>query len=191
MISPSPGMNSPAETMTTSSLRSRGAGTSSVSDAETMRCAIVSVFALRRLSACALPRPSAIASAKFANNTVNQSQSVICNSNPVFVTPGSGAMIPRISCNEVRTLPTSTTNMTGLPIIFFGLSFLNESRTARLTICAFQIACFLVVVIVFSLRAPSKCLSGVHQQMLDDWTKAEGRKESQRSYNQDHANQQH
>src|SRR5215203_1782759 len=152
---------------------------------------MVSVFALRKLSACALPRPSAIASAKFANNTVNQSQSVICNSNPVFVTSGTGAMIPRISCNEVKTLPTSTTSITGLPIIFFGLSFLNESTTARLTICAFQIACFLVVVIVFSLRASSKCFSGVHQQMLDYGSQAEGRKKSQRSYDQDHANQQH
>src|SRR6185295_3260047 len=104
---------------------------------------MVSVFALRKLSACALPRPSAMASAKFANSTVNHSQSVICNSNPVFVTDGIGAMIPRISCRVVKTLPTSTTNMTGLPIIFRGCSFLNESTIARLTICAFQIAVFL------------------------------------------------
>ena len=42
----------------------------------------VSVRVLRRLSACALPRPSAIASAKFANSTVNHSHSAIWNSNP-------------------------------------------------------------------------------------------------------------
>ncbi len=39
--------------------------------------AMVSVLVLRSASACALPRPSAIASAKFAKSTVNQSQSVI------------------------------------------------------------------------------------------------------------------
>ena len=35
---------------------------------------MVSLRALRRLSAWALPRPSATASAKLANSTVNQSQ---------------------------------------------------------------------------------------------------------------------
>ena len=35
-----------------------------------------------RLSACALPRPSAIASAKLAKRSVNQSQSVICRLKP-------------------------------------------------------------------------------------------------------------
>ena len=39
--------------------------------------AIASVLVLRRLSACALPRASAMASAKLANRTVNQSQSEI------------------------------------------------------------------------------------------------------------------
>jgi hypothetical protein len=38
------------------------------------RFAIVVVRALRRVSAWALPRPSAMASAKLANKTVNHSQ---------------------------------------------------------------------------------------------------------------------
>ena len=42
-----------------------------------MRLASTSVLVLRSVSACALPRASAIASAKFANSTVNQSQSEI------------------------------------------------------------------------------------------------------------------
>ena len=42
-----------------------------------MRFAYVWVRVLRKASAWALPRPSAIASAKFAKMTVNQSQSVI------------------------------------------------------------------------------------------------------------------
>src|SRR5262245_36732882 len=40
--------------------------------------------------------------------------------------------------------------MTGFPIILRGLSFKKESRIARLTICAFQIAFFVVCVIVNS-----------------------------------------
>ena len=82
-ISPSPGMNSPARTKIKSSLRSLGAAMASVvnlsgpcdasPESRVMRWAIASVFALRSVSAWALPRPSAIASAKLANNTVNQS----------------------------------------------------------------------------------------------------------------------
>ena len=49
--------------------------------------AIVWVRVARRLSACALPRPSAIASAKFANSTVNHSHSVICRLNAKWVAP--------------------------------------------------------------------------------------------------------
>jgi len=38
---------------------------------------MVSLRVLRRVAACALPRPSATASAKLANRTVNHSQSAI------------------------------------------------------------------------------------------------------------------
>jgi hypothetical protein len=41
-----------------------------------------SLRALRSVSACALPRPSAIASAKFAKRTVNQSQSETARMKP-------------------------------------------------------------------------------------------------------------
>ena len=97
MISPSPGMNSPATASTRSSLRSSVAETTSNLSFSRIRFAVVSVLVLRKLSACALPRPSAIASAKLANNTVNHSQRVICSSNLVLVTPGIGATSPRMS----------------------------------------------------------------------------------------------
>ena len=73
MTSPSPGMVSPAETTTTSPLRSSLALTC-LTAPSTSTLARVSVLVLRRVSACALPRPSAIDVAKLANNTVNQSQ---------------------------------------------------------------------------------------------------------------------
>ena len=82
MISPSDGMNSPAATKTRSPVRSLELGIFSTWPLlPVRRLAIVSERALRNVSACALPRPSAIASAKFANNTVNQSQNVICRLN--------------------------------------------------------------------------------------------------------------
>ena len=46
-----------------------------------------SVLVLRSASACALPRASAIASAKFANSTVNQSHSEIWIWNPIRRAP--------------------------------------------------------------------------------------------------------
>ncbi len=72
----------------------------------------MSFRALRSESACALPRPSAIASAKFAKTTVNQSHSEMARMNPAGASP-----CPASACTKspvVRTLPTSTTTMTGL-----------------------------------------------------------------------------
>ena len=82
MTSPSPGMKSPAVTTTMSPERSFELGTHSVWPSLRKRWACVSARALRNVSACALPRPSAIASAKLAKSTVNHSQSVICSPNP-------------------------------------------------------------------------------------------------------------
>ena len=58
--------------------------------------------ALRRLSAWALPRPSAIASAKFAKRTVNQSQSEICNSSRTLVDPRRWGQIGRTRSARCR-----------------------------------------------------------------------------------------
>jgi hypothetical protein len=47
--------------------------------------------------------------------------------------------------------------MTGFPIIFIGFNLINESTMARLTICEFQIAFFVVVLVM------SESLSRSHQ----------------------------
>ncbi len=73
MTSPSPGMSSPASTRTMSPVRRSDEETSSIRPSRS-RLAIVSRFMARRVLAWALPRPSAIASAKLAKSTVNQSQ---------------------------------------------------------------------------------------------------------------------
>jgi hypothetical protein len=67
--SPSPGIMSPASTSTTSPTSSVAAGALEVSSAVAVSSslAVVSLRVLRSVSACALPRPSATASAKLAN----------------------------------------------------------------------------------------------------------------------------
>src|SRR6266446_765686 len=184
-ISPSPGMNSPADTFTTSPERSFELATFSIVRSGKTRLATVSDLALRRLSACALPRPSAIASAKFANSTVNHSQSMICTLKPNAPWWRSA---PRTSNTLVTTLPTSTTNMTGLPIILRGCSFTSESQIARCTIFMSQIALPFAII---PQKRPSKSLAGLHQQVLKDRTQAQCREERQRSHNHDHAYQQY
>ncbi len=74
MTSPSPGMISPATTSTTSPLRSSLAATCFDDAVRPRRWRASRSWCVRSVSAWALPRPSAIASAKLANSTVNQSQ---------------------------------------------------------------------------------------------------------------------
>ncbi len=77
ITSPSAGISSPAATTTTSPSARPLEGTSSRVPSWSRRWARVSARVRRSASACALPRPSAIASARFANRTVNQSQAAI------------------------------------------------------------------------------------------------------------------
>ena len=66
---------------------------------------MVAVFVLRSDSACALPRPSATASARLAKTTVSQSHMTVSHANH------DGLMIARI---VLQMAPISTMNMTGL-----------------------------------------------------------------------------
>ena len=85
ITSPSDGMVSPASTSTISPTFRLVPGTSFTSEpAPVSSLAWLSVRVLRSESACALPRPSATASAKLANSTVNQSQRMIWKVKPMF-----------------------------------------------------------------------------------------------------------
>ena len=130
-ISPSAGITSPAATRTTSPRCRSGAGTSSYVPSASRRRATVVVRVARSALACALPRPSAIASAKFANSTVSQSQTVITPTNhsePVSPRTRSSTKMP-----VVIALPSSTMNITGFLNWSRGSSFGNESRAAART----------------------------------------------------------
>ena len=136
MTSPSPGMVSPAETTTTSPLRRSLALTCLIAPS-TSTLASVSVLVLRNVSACALPRPSAIEVAKLANSTVNQSQPATCPTKLVLALPW---MRPAMKYSVVMTLPTSTTNITGLRATSRGSSLTKELRTAGQISCRMEAA---------------------------------------------------
>ncbi len=82
------------------------------------RRATVSRLVRRSVSAWALPRPSATASARLAKTTVSQSQTTMVQ----LKTDEWAMAVPVVS-----TAPTSTTNMTGFLSWTRGSSFLNAS----------------------------------------------------------------
>jgi hypothetical protein len=83
---------------------------------------VVCVRILRRLAACALPRPSATASARLANTTVNHSHSEMLMVNQSGAESAAGAKASRKAISVVSTLPISTTNITGLRMTLAGES---------------------------------------------------------------------
>src|SRR6266850_4652003 len=180
MISPSEGMNSLAETATMSPVRNLELGTFSTRvPPSSKRLAVVSERALRNVSACALPRPSAMASAKFANSTVNHNHRVIWRLNLKSAPPLNSRAV-------VITLPISTTNMTGFPIIFLGFSLSSASHRARRTIFHSQIA-----LVFFAIVDSLERLARAQEQVLKDRPQTQCREKCQRTHNQNRANQQH
>src|SRR3954451_1326723 len=194
ITSPSDGMMAPASTKTTSPGLNRVAGTvrcASPSFASSL--ALVSVLLLRNVAACALPRPSATASAKLANSRVNHSQTMICNANPTWPV-GEPVTRSRRNSSVVSVATTSTQNITGLRDISRGSSLRNDWPTAgsRMAgssrvaagdrLCSWARACMGLF--------QSEQDAGIHRQVFDDGAEGEGREEGQAANDQDHAGQQ-
>src|SRR3954454_22846735 len=177
MTSPSLGIHSPA-VATHSSSRSRAVlGQSSTVRSARRRCATVSDRVLRNVSACALPRPSAIASAKFANSTVNQRNNVTRPVNTFSsVVDELRSLKNRI---VVSTEPTPTTNMTGLRMSVRGLSLTKLSPIARRTISG---STSLLSLPISALRS--------EPELLDDGAEREDGEEGQGGDDEDHAEHQ-
>src|SRR5205807_1262139 len=206
--SPSPGITSPASTSTRSPLRSSGAVTSCIFPNRSRlarRLAMVVVRARRSVSACALPRPSAIASAKLAKTTVNHSQMATASTKMVSAVKvargkaGVGAVKSRrTNSTEATTLPTSTTNITGFLSCTRGSSFLKDSGIAARMIFGSKMEmsplrrvfhCLTskesVCISVFISEGPPR----LHQQMFDNWPQRVRWEVGQRSHDHDHADQ--
>ena len=127
-MSPSPGISSPADTTTTSPrvssddatsvIVARWADASVASSYDATAWAMVEVRVLRSVAACALPRPSATDSARFAKSTVSHSQIAMPHVKPkgVGVPPESSTPMKgsAIAMSVVRAAPTHTRNITGL-----------------------------------------------------------------------------
>ena len=110
---------------------------------------------MRSEAACALPRPSAIASAKLAKSTVNQSQTDTQKMNHGGASPRPTSAWTHRSV--VRMEPTYTTNITGFRTWRRGVSFLNESIVACHTMGRSQSGlAFVLVAIWADLTWPSR-----------------------------------
>ena len=146
MMSPSPGIGSPADTTTRSPSRRspdetslsgvRSAAASATSSYLVTRCATVEVRVWRSVSACALPRPSATDSERFAKITVSQSQMAMAQVNELGTsvppeTPGPPRNGSPIASTVVSAAPTSTMNMTGLCHMSRGSSLRRAPGSAR------------------------------------------------------------
>src|SRR5262245_13178761 len=183
ITSPSPGISSPASTTTRSPARSAVAFTTTAIPSVSRR-ALVCVRIRRNESACALPRPSATASAKFANTTVNQSQ----NETPAVNQSGAMRALPATRARKKRrvvsTLPTSTTNITGFLATSRGDSLTKLSLTARLRMSRSNRAGD------FAAASMSVALSGHGREVFGDRSEGQRREERQRADDENHRDEQ-
>src|SRR5579871_2653887 len=182
ITSPSPGMVSPASTTTRSFLRRDEAGTA-VSPLSVNLRALVSLRILRKVDACALPRPSATASAKLANSTVNHNHSETEKVNQKGAAPLGCVIRSRMHRAVVSTLPTATTNMTGFRASSRGSSFRKLSRTAGPRIAGSKSE-------LLRSLAMSERLSVERGEMLDDRAERHRGKERQCADDEDDRHQQ-
>ena len=136
-MSPSPGITSPATTSQRSPIASSDDERMTIVPSGWISRAIVSARVAFKVAACALPRPSAIASAKFAKRTVNHRNPATRAENTfswVSASPTS-----RRNSTVVSTAPTSTMNITGFLAIVRGSSLRTESSRADVTIVGSKI----------------------------------------------------
>ena len=93
---------------------------------------MVSERIARSASAWALPRPSAIASAKLPNTTVSHRKNATVKVNH------AGPSLPVSQITVVTAAPTSTTNMTGLRATCRGSSLTSDDSIAdtRMSRCS-------------------------------------------------------
>src|SRR5258705_12420366 len=192
ITSPSEGMLSPASTRTISPTLSAVPGTRrKVLSEPVSSLAWLSVRVFFSDSACALPRPSATASAKLANSTVNHSHLMIRNVNPRFAPPVTRS---RTKMTVVSAATTSTTNITGLLIIRRGSSLTKADLIAGTRIFGSSIVdavtffcSFMASMYVTPKRDRSEQGVGVHREVFDDRPERQRREEGETADDQDPA----
>src|SRR5438445_12850 len=153
--------------------------------------ALLSVRVFFSDSACALPRPSATASAKLANSTVNHSHRMIWK---VKARPSPPITRLRRKITVVRAATISTTNITGFLIISRGSSLTKADLIAGTRIPGSSIVdavtffcSFMDSMEVTPKRNRSEQGIGVHREVLDHRPKRQRREEGETADDQDHA----
>src|SRR5580698_6688598 len=192
ITSPSEGMLSPASTSTISpTLRLVPDTRRKVLSEPVSSLAWLSVRVFFSDSACALPRPSATASAKLANSTVNHSHRMIWKVKPRLAPPVTRS---RRKITVVSAATTSTTNITGFLIISRGSSLAKAEPIAGKTIFGSSIAdtgtrfcSFMVSMDITPKEDRSEQGVGVASEMLDDRSERQRREEGETADDQDHA----
>src|SRR6202167_2139196 len=192
ITSPSEGILSPASTRTISpTLRLVPDTSRKVLSEPVSSLAWLSVRVFLSDSACALPRPSATASAKLANSTVNHSHRMIWKVKPRLAPPVTRS---RRKITVVSAATTSTTNITGFLIISRGSSLTKADAIAGKTIFGSSIAdtgtrfcSFMVSMDGTPKEDRSEQGVGVHCEMLDDRSERQRREEGETADDQDHA----
>src|SRR6185437_2950697 len=192
ITSPSEGMLSPASTSTTSPTFRLVPGTMrKVLSDPVSSLAWLSVRVFFSDSACALPRPSATASAKLANSTVNHSHRMIWNVNPRLAPPVTRS---RRKMTVVSAATTSTTNITGFLTISRGSSLTKADLIAGTRIFGSSIVeavtffcSFMASMEVTPKRDRSEQGIGVVSEVLDDRPERQRREEGETADDQDHA----
>src|SRR6202000_1750326 len=149
------------------------------------RRAVVSVRVLRRLSAWALPRPSAMASAKLANSTVNHSQTMTWPENSRLPCPPKRSRRNRMVATSETT---AVMKITGLRARLRGSSLRKASFTAGPTRAGSNSEGAVLWVVMDDLRSVQG--SGEHRVVLDDGAQGQGREVGEAADDQHHADQQ-
>jgi len=156
--SPSEGMRSPVWTSTMSPTFSWLAGTVSyLRPSPLSRLAVSSAFVARKLAACALPLPSASASAKVPNSTVSHSQATSCSLKPI-----ERSSCPIRSRTVISVATVAVTNMTGFRTSRPGASLVKEAPSAGTRRSAVK----RLFVWVFAMSAPIRTVG--HGSSRDD-----------------------
>src|SRR5882757_8093924 len=191
ITSPSLGILSPASTRTISPTFSAVPGTRrKVFSEPVSSLAWLSVRVFFSDSACALPRPSATASAKLANSTVNHSHRMIWNVNAKLAPPVTTS---RMKITVVNAATISTTNITGFLIISRGSSLTKADMIAGIRIFGSSIVeavtffCSFMASMDLNSEERSEQIVGVHREVLDDRPERQRREEGEAADDQDHA----
>src|SRR6202158_4187279 len=194
ITSPSDGILSPASTSTISpTLRLVPETKRKVLSESASSLAWLSVRVFLSDSACAWPRPSAPASAKLANSTVNHSHRMIWKVKPRLAPPVTRS---RRKITVVSAATTSTTNITGLLIMTLGSSLTKAEPIAGITIFGSNIADTGIRLFILTTSMDvtpnerSEQGIGVHREVLDDGAERKRREEGETADDQDHADDQ-